>query len=89
MILDDNESNLMPLEAMLSEIFKIKVTCFQNPFEAVKAYKSRLQRKCCARGFKLVLTDISMPEMDGYEVSKLMHLYYTFWFEGFQKSRSF
>ncbi len=35
MIIDDNESNLVPIEGMLSEIFGIASTSFLDPVEAV------------------------------------------------------
>ena len=38
------------------------------------------------RTFRLVLTDISMPEMDGYEVARLIMYTQKNWFEGLKKS---
>ena len=35
----------------------------------MQLFKQRLLNKCCARKFDLVLTDIQMPEMDGFQVA--------------------
>ena len=31
-----------------------------------------LNRKCCCAGLKLILTDIEMPELTGFELSQLV-----------------
>ena len=86
MLIDDNESNLFPLKIMLSELYSINSTSFLFPMEAVEAFKRRLQRKCCSRVYKLVLTDISMPQMDGYQVGRMIKAYQDFWLGGFKKT---
>lgn len=63
---------MIPLQGMLQEEFGIKSSIFESGEQAVKAFQMRLQAKCCNRAYKLVFTDIAMPEIDGYEVAKLI-----------------
>lgn len=51
---------------MLKTSFGIESTCFNNGKDAINCFKERLRNKCCPSVFKLVLTDIQMPEIDGY-----------------------
>lgn len=64
---DDVPYNLLPLEVMLTEL-EIASRSFESGLDAVKCFQQRLQYTCCSRFFKLVLTDIAMPILDGYEV---------------------
>jgi CheY-like chemotaxis protein len=67
LICDDESFNLLILSAMLSD-FTIESLGFESGAKAVNCFRQRLSAQCCSRMFKLVLTDISMPGMDGFEV---------------------
>ncbi|HBG24834.1 MAG: hypothetical protein A2X17_02375 [Bacteroidetes bacterium GWF2_41_61] len=62
LIAEDKDSNFILLEEMLSD-FKINIIRALNGVEAVKMCKSN-------PNIDLVLMDIIMPEMDGYEATK-------------------
>ncbi len=56
----------MVLNEMLLINFGITSSIFDNGKDAIAAYKKKLQKTCCTSTYKLVLTDIMMPEVDGY-----------------------
>lgn len=68
-MVDDVVFNLIPLDELLKERDILSTKCYSGA-EAVRMYMSRLSSKCCESTYKVVLTDIQMPEMDGFEVSK-------------------
>ena len=67
LIVDDNMFNLIPLELILKEMFNISVEKALNGQEAVNMYAKNIQKKCCDTRYKMVLMDLNMPIMDGYE----------------------
>ncbi len=73
MIVDDNYFNLIPLELILRETFGLKTDKAQNGQDAVMKFaKHNIQEKPCGCGvrYRLVLMDLNMPVMDGYEASQ-------------------
>lgn len=64
-MVDDQEFNLNVLQNILAFNYQIKTTCCISAKVAVELYKVRLMSQCCDRFYKLVLTDIQMPNMDG------------------------
>ena len=63
LIVDDREENLLVLESVLSEL----------DVELVRANSGMEALQCVARErFALVLMDVQMPEMDGFEAATLM-----------------
>ncbi len=68
LVCDDDEAfNLMALDSMLSDL-GIDAEYFESGVLAVNRFRFRLSLKCCSRTYRLVMTDISMPVMDGFEV---------------------
>lgn len=67
LIVDDNMFNLIPLELILKEMFNIQVDKALNGLEAANMFEKNLQKTCCDVHYKLVLMDLNMPIMDGYE----------------------
>jgi CheY-like chemotaxis protein len=73
LIVDDNFFNLIPLELVLRETFGLATDKALNGQEAVMKFaKHNIQEKPCECGvrYRLVLMDLNMPVMDGYEASQ-------------------
>ena len=69
LIVDDNMFNLIPLELLLSQRFKQSVDKAFNGQEAVNMFSKNLTKSCCNVKYKLVLMDLNMPIMDGYDAT--------------------
>ena len=67
LIVDDNIFNLIPLRMMISEMFSLEVDQALNGLEAVVKFTKNLEKSCCQTNYKLVLMDLNMPVMDGYD----------------------
>eukprot|EP00347_Sterkiella_histriomuscorum_P017836 403347790 len=70
LIVDDSMFNLITLELILSQMFQVKCDKAFNGLEAVNLYQKNLEMDCCDKKYKLVLMDLNMPIMDGYESTK-------------------
>ena len=64
LIVDDQESNVILLEQLLSEDGYVRVTSTMNPQEVCA-----LHRKNC---YDLILLDLQMPDMDGFQVMEAL-----------------
>jgi len=60
----------MVLKDILEINFGIISSIFDNGKDAIDSYQKKLRRTCCPATYRLVLTDIMMPEVDGYQVSR-------------------
>jgi len=63
LLAEDNEVNQLVIKHMLDPNL-CELTIASNGLEALRAYESDPQ------GFDLILMDVSMPEMDGYEATR-------------------
>ena len=70
LVVDDDVLNLDFLAGMISENIGISVETASNGIEAVQKFIDNRQKYCCSSYFKLILMDIRMPEMDGFEASE-------------------
>ena len=70
MVIDDSPLNLMPLSGILESHYAIQTTEVLDGASAINIYKKRLALTCCNRMYKLILTDIEMPEVDGFKVAE-------------------
>ena len=52
---------------MIKEMFNINVDQALNGLEAVVMLAKNLEKSCCKTNYKLVLMDLNMPVMDGYD----------------------
>ena len=70
-IVDDEPMNTLAIELQLTTAKFKKGTfrSFNHSLEALNFIKNTLNRKCCRVGLKLVLTDIEMPGMTGFELA--------------------
>ncbi|RTL31710.1 MAG: response regulator [Burkholderiales bacterium] len=62
LLVEDNDINQLVAEGLLGEIAQVKLTMVANGQEALDT----LQRQ----SFEMVLTDVQMPVMDGYETTR-------------------
>jgi len=69
LIVDDNMFNLIPLELILRQMFSLSVDKAFNGQEAVTLFEKNMAKDCCNSKYKLVLMDLNMPIMDGYEAT--------------------
>ena len=69
LIVDDNPFNLMMLENMLN-LVGVKVEKAENGQEAVEMFMDNRQKCCCKTWYKLVLMDLDMPVMDGFQAAE-------------------
>lgn len=70
LIVDDNLFNIIPLEEMLKNNMRIQVDKALNGQQAVEMFKTNINKRCCQNRYKLVLMDLNMPIMDGYDATK-------------------
>ncbi|MFA6014214.1 MAG: response regulator [Gallionellaceae bacterium] len=60
LVVDDQQSNVMLLKEMLSDVGYESVTCTTNPLEVCELHRSN--------SYDLILLDLQMPIMSGFEV---------------------
>jgi len=65
---DDNTFNVYSLKLLIEEFFKLKCDVAYSAKEAIGLVQKRLER--LHSSYRLILTDINMPEMDGLQMSK-------------------
>jgi len=65
LIVDDQEANVKLLERLLSEAGYTNVSSTMNPTEVAASHR--------ARPYDLILLDLLMPEMDGFEVMQRLN----------------
>lgn len=63
MLVDDDNDVLFSSRRLL-ELHGYNVSCYKNGLEALHAFESD------PMGFDIVITDMTMPKMTGYELSK-------------------
>ncbi len=80
LLIDDYIFNLYPLECMLDTTFKIKSTSVSCGATAVKLYQLKIQSDCCKNMYRMVMTDIQMPEVDGFMVAEQILATQKYWF---------
>lgn len=56
--------------------------------QAVQYFQQQLLQTWCSRSLKLVLTDILMPGMNGFEVCTHITATQKYWFAGIQKQQN-
>lgn len=69
LLVDDSDFNLQIVRYLIKQLFEIELTFASDGLQALNLFKEEYEKDCgCAnRGFKLILMDINMPIMDGFE----------------------
>lgn len=62
LVVDDDESNLMAIQRLFHQVSAYEVLCSNNGYDAVRLAKNFIP--------DVILLDVKMPEMDGYEVCR-------------------
>lgn len=55
---------------MLKEEFGLKCDTVENGFDELKAVIANSEKTCCDVRYRLILTDLNMPIMDGFDAAK-------------------
>ena len=66
---DDNPFNLLMLEGMLAGV-GIKIDKAENGKEGLDMFIDDFQKQCCSIRYKLILMDLEMPILDGYQATE-------------------
>jgi CheY-like chemotaxis protein len=72
-VVDDNPFNVKSIELMLEHCFHISCDTAFSGAEALALVERRLDKLHkygCAETYRLILTDINMPEIDGIQMTK-------------------
>jgi CheY-like chemotaxis protein len=70
LLADDNPFNLIPLRVLLEENYSIYCDLVENGKLEVESFKFNMEKVCCNVRYRLVLTDLNMPVMDGFEAAR-------------------
>jgi len=71
MYVDNNEEAVQYYKTfLLSKGFPCEA--FSDPRKALQIYEESLRKRCCRKGFSLVVTAVQMPGMDGGVLSRAM-----------------
>ena len=62
--------NLIPLKAIMENAFGQTCDVASDGSMAVDLYLRSMTKTCCNKRYKLILTDIQMPTMDGIAEAK-------------------
>lgn len=67
LVAEDDQTNFLLLERSLTKEFNAEVIRAENGYQAIEAFKS-------TSGIDLIIMDIKMPELDGYEATKQIRI---------------
>ena len=65
LLIDDSEFDLMPLSALLTSLCQVNVEQAIGGQEGIDKFKADQAKTCCSEHFRLVFTDMNMPDVDG------------------------
>ena len=70
LLVDDQPFNLVPLKMMLRDRLKIKCDFGEDGMQEVSMFERNQSKTCCNVRYRLILTDLNMPKMDGFDAAK-------------------
>ena len=60
----------------IRSLLKVKVETCSNGKQGLERYVDDITKKCCRNYIHLILMDLNMPMMDGYESASKIHEVY-------------
>jgi len=72
MYVDDQPFNFIVVGSFLERMHHLDYETYSCPQTALSVFGNSLQKKCCNVGYPLVITDISMPVLSGFDLAKKM-----------------
>ena len=74
LLVDDQYFNLIPLKGIIEVAYAKKCDEAVNGLLAVDMYYRNMTKTCCEIRYRVIFTDIQMPEMDGItELKQIKH----------------
>ena len=70
LLADDLVFNMIPLEQILNNTYGLTCDKAKDGKEELDMYIANMTKKCCNARYRIILTDINMPRMDGIEASE-------------------
>ena len=70
LLADDLVFNMIPLEQILINTFGLTCDKAKDGLEELNMYLENMNKTCCDVRYRIILTDINMPRMDGIEASQ-------------------
>ena len=70
LIVDDSDFDLIPLEAILTDMCEVEVEQAFGGQESIDKFKADWAKTCCSDFIKLVFMDVNMPEIDGIQATQ-------------------
>ena len=67
---DDEPFNLKIITGIVEPIFATTAVTAPGGVSAVQAVRANLEKTCCEGRLRVILMDINMPDMDGYEATR-------------------
>lgn len=70
LLADDLVFNMIPVEQILTSDYGLKCDKANDGEIMLKMYLDNMEKTCCDVHYRIILTDINMPRMDGIEASE-------------------
>lgn len=70
LLADDLVFNMIPIETIFNDEHGLKCDKANDGQALLMMYLNNMQKKCCDVHYRIILTDINMPRMDGIEASE-------------------
>ena len=76
LVVDDNYYNSAAVKIMLNQACNLNVAIAENGKAGYEAYVSNFHQKCCDIKFQMIIMDLQMPIMDGFQSAEYIYSYY-------------
>ena len=69
LLVDDIVFNMIPLEQIFNNTYGLRCDKAHDGVQEVDMYLKNMKKTCCDVRYRIILTDINMPRMDGIEAA--------------------